>query len=252
MEQLNPGQAKRNIRQLKQRQEQYLHYLGQLAFQAGEQGVLQDPGMLEAYRVLKDIQAQITHLEAWLQQAKAAREAAQKPRCPQCGSPLQAGAAFCAACGANLAAPGPAAAPGGAPRTCAQCGFAMSADAVFCANCGARSHQAAAVRAAAEEAAPPLEETHACPRCGADMPGGAAFCATCAAAEEAAPPLEETHACPRCGADMPGGAAFCATCAAAEEAAPPLEETHACPSCGAGISDKDTVFCAACGTRVRP
>ncbi len=104
MEQLNPAQIKKSIKQLKQRQEQYLYYLGQLAFQAGEEGKLQDAGMLEAYGTLKDIQAQMAQGEASLEQIRAAKEAAQNPRCPHCGGSLPRGAAFCASCGANLAA----------------------------------------------------------------------------------------------------------------------------------------------------
>ncbi|MEW6553300.1 MAG: zinc-ribbon domain-containing protein, partial [Actinomycetota bacterium] len=213
MEQLNPSQIKKNVKQLKQRQEQYLYYLGQLAFQAGEEGKLQDTGMLEAYRVLKDIQAQMAQCDAALEQIKAAKEAAQNPRCPQCGGSLPRGAAFCASCGANLAAPPPAAAvaPVPAGKPCVSCGAPLDEDAVFCGNCGARSAgepaaAAAPAPAAVEEAAPPLEETHACPKCGAGIAEkDAVFCAVCgakvsgvpetaAAAGEAAPPAPEEPA----------------------------------------------------------
>ena len=47
MEQMNPGQVKKYLKQLKQRQEQYLYYMGQLAYKAGEQGKLEDPELLE-------------------------------------------------------------------------------------------------------------------------------------------------------------------------------------------------------------
>ncbi|MEW6553299.1 MAG: zinc ribbon domain-containing protein, partial [Actinomycetota bacterium] len=89
--------------------------------------------------------------------------------------------------------------------------------AVFCAVCGAKVSGVPETAAAAGEAAPPAPEEPAP-----------------AAAGEAAPPAPEEPAP-----------------AAAGEAAPPLEETHACPKCGAGIADKDVVFCAACGTKVR-
>lgn len=115
MEQFNPGQIKKSIKQLKQREQEYLYYLGQLAFQAGEEGKLEDAAMLEAYRTLKDIQVQQVQGEATLEQIRAAKEAAQKPRCAQCGEPLPKGAVFCAKCGASLTAPPPMAAPSAPP-----------------------------------------------------------------------------------------------------------------------------------------
>ncbi|MDD3719108.1 MAG: zinc ribbon domain-containing protein [Actinomycetota bacterium] len=248
MEQLNPGQIRKHIKQLKQREQEYFYYLGQLAFQAGEQGKLDDPGMLEAYRVLKDIQVQIPQWEVSLEQLKAAKQAAQKPSCPQCGEPVVRGAAFCAGCGTSLAAPPPQAAgvPGIAGMACPTCGGPLEEDAVFCGNCGARTGlttpESAAAPAPPPSAAPPP-----------------------AVAEETQPPPEETHACPKCGAvSTEAGIQFCSVCGAslqqaeaetqppeAEETQPPLEETHACPKCGAGIPDKDMVFCSACGTKVK-
>ena len=82
MEQMNPGQAKKYLKQLKQRQDQYFYYLGQLAYRAGEQGMLEDQKMLEAYQTLQEIQNQITRWESSIEQLKAAKEAAQRPRCP--------------------------------------------------------------------------------------------------------------------------------------------------------------------------
>jgi len=116
MEQYNPGQIKKFLKQLRQREEQYIYYLGQLAFQAGEEGGLSRPEMLEAYRTLKDIKTQTAQWETLLAQLKAAKEVAQRPRCPRCGGEVVKGALYCPSCGGALAAPvqpGMPAAPGG-------------------------------------------------------------------------------------------------------------------------------------------
>jgi uncharacterized Zn finger protein (UPF0148 family) len=251
MEQVNPGQIKKNIKQLKQRQEQYLYYLGQLAFRAGEEGKLQDAGMLEAYRTLKDIQVQMAQGEAALEQIKADKEAAkeaakeaQKPRCPRCGEPLAGGAVFCARCGANLSASPPAAAPTG--RACVDCGAPLDEDALFCGNCGARSAVGAA-DAAAPAPAPVPEPAPTPARAPAPpAPPAAATAAPPApqGGEKAAPPARDAAATAE-AASPPAPAP------AAEEPAPAIEETVACPKCGAVSSEAGAPFCSVCGTKGR-
>jgi hypothetical protein len=235
MEQFNPGQIKKNIKQLKQREEQYLYYLGQLAFHAGEQGKLDDPGMLEAYRTVKDIQAQVAQSEASLEELKAAKEAAQSPRCPSCGGAVSKGAVFCANCGVSLAAPPAAAAPavpGPSGRLCSNCGAPLDADAIFCGNCGAKS------------AGEVVAETMVLPASGP----------TVSPAYEP-PPQAVPQAVTEAGTPAQEGPAQVAAAVpepqATEEPSPPLEETHACPKCATGISDKDMLFCPKCGTKVR-
>lgn len=284
MEQVSPGQMKKYLKQLKQREEQYFYYLGQLAYQAGEQGKLADPGMQEAYGVLKDIQAQTAQWETSLQQVKAAREAAQKPRCPNCGA-LVKGAAFCPSCGAPVAAP-PAAAPAApAPAQptstaplCPSCGAPLDADAVFCGNCGAN----VAAGAAASAAGAPATGAAPAPQTPAPEPSAPPAPAETAQAqeEEAMPPLGETLACPNCGTTISDSdMQYCPECgtsigydpakieaaahehveapAGAEEpsepegAMPPLEETLACPNCGTPIRESEMLFCPDCGTKVR-
>jgi len=215
MEQVNPGQIKKHVKQLKQREEQYLYYLGQLAFQAGEQDKLDDPGMLDAYRTLKDIQVQIAQWETSLQQIKAAKEAAQKPRCANCGE-LVKGAAFCPGCGAPVTTPPPMAPAAPAPmppapsgQVCAGCGASLDEDAVFCGNCGAQVAQA------------PAPSTPEAP--------------VAAAAPE--PPATPA-------AEAPGPSK-------GEEPMPSVEETLACPNCSTPIPEHDMRFCPDCGTKVR-
>lgn len=81
--------------------------------------------------------------------------------CASCGSAVEAGAAFCSACGARQV------------RACAQCGAALAADAAFCGACGAAAGQS-------QPAATPVEPA-ACPACGAPWREGARFCRSCGA-----------------------------------------------------------------------
>ncbi|NPV60934.1 MAG: zinc-ribbon domain-containing protein [Actinobacteria bacterium] len=118
MEQYNPGQIKKFLKQLRQREEQYTYYLGQLAYREGEAGGLSDPTMLDAFQTLKGIKEQIAQWEVSLAQIKASKEAAVRPRCPNCGGEVIRGAIYCPSCGAALAAPpapGSPAIPVGAP-----------------------------------------------------------------------------------------------------------------------------------------
>ena len=237
MEQLNPGQVKKYLKQLKQRQDQYLYYLGQLAYKAGEQEKLDDPEMLEAYRTLKEIQGQIVPWESSLEQLKAAREAAKQPRCPYCGSPVIKGAVFCPSCGQSVAAAPAAAvspvattasvaaqpAPPAAGRACPGCGAPLDEDAAFCGNCGAR----VAVEPAQPVASPPQPVPHAAP---------------------ATPPPATAETAPAGGRTEPEAGV-------AEKAPEPVEETAgeaaACPGCGTTIGDPAVRFCPECGTKVR-
>ncbi|OFW70334.1 MAG: hypothetical protein A2V52_06105 [Actinobacteria bacterium RBG_19FT_COMBO_54_7] len=188
MEQMGPAQIKKYLRQLRERRDQYLYYLGQLAYKAGDAGQLQDNEMLEAYNALKEIQAQVDQCENSIAQIKAAREAAkQGARCPHCGSPAMKGAVFCGTCGQSMLQqqPGMVQPPMGGPppvmatapamsvATCPSCSAPTDADTVFCANCGAR------VEAEAESAEQAAETgTRACRSCGAAC-GEASFCPEC-------------------------------------------------------------------------
>jgi len=240
MEQVSPGQVKKYIKQLRQREEQYLYYLGQLAFQAGEEGKLEDPGMLEAYRTLKDIQAQAVQWETSLQQMKAAKEAAQKPRCANCGE-LVKGAAFCPGCGAPVvAAPMAPVAPAPMPpapagKACAGCSAPLDDDAVFCGNCGAPVVQAPVQ----SEAAPPAPEAATAP--------------TPPAPEAAVPPAVPAPVVAEPAAEeaVPSRSPSAPHEQETEEDMPAVEETLACPNCSTPIPEQDMRFCPDCGTKVR-
>ncbi|OQA47572.1 MAG: Double zinc ribbon [Chloroflexi bacterium ADurb.Bin325] len=76
-------------------------------------------------------------LDAYLERTVAARKAALSAggrACPQCGQPAAADDRFCARCGAELSAAGPAAESAGA--VCPHCGKPLAAGDRFCAACG--------------------------------------------------------------------------------------------------------------------
>jgi membrane protease subunit (stomatin/prohibitin family) len=261
MAQQSAGQIKKQIKQLKQRQEQYLYYLGQLAYQVGDAGKLEDPQMMEAYQTLRDIQGQMAQWEASLEQLRIAKAEAKQPKCPHCGSAVGKGAVYCPGCGQSVTVPPaavppaavppaaapapappaaaapsavPAAAPAPAGNKCAGCGEPMDEDAVFCGNCGAKvaQEQASLPPAAAPKTSPPTpaptaeEETPETPSPETE-----------AAEEEAAP-----EAPPEDESPPPAG----------EEAKAEDESSGgACPGCGADIADESALFCPDCGTKVK-
>lgn len=272
MEQINPGQVKKMLKQLKQRQEQYLYFLGQLAYKAGEQGKLEDPEMIEAYRTLKEVQGQAAQGESTLEQYRAAKEAAQRPRCPYCSATVLRGAVFCANCGVSLATPpqavpSPAVPPMAAPpmtaptpvaaptppsawpvppatgMVCPGCGASLDEDALFCGNCGARVEaKPAQLAAPAAPPAPPLTPSPPVP-------------AATVVEAAAAPKVEEQPAStsPESPAPSIEGEAASQT-AEGEKPSEPEEqssmEATKCPGCGIDISDPDMRFCPDCGSKV--
>lgn len=254
MAELSPGQMKKYLKQLRQRQEQYVYYLGQLTYQAGEQGRLEEASMLDAYNTLKDIESQISQWEASLEQYKAA----QKPTCPNCGVPVQKGALFCPGCGSSLAAPAPAAAAPAAPpaavpgkpaggRTCSNCGAPLDDDAVFCGNCGAKVAQPPAAAEKVEEEPPaPPPEPGATPQ--PVSPQAAAQLQTAPATAEEA--LEEISGKGE-GEKEEGSPEREENAAEQPVEAEPEEKELVCPGCGKEFSDTSVRFCPDCGTKVQ-
>lgn len=114
--------------------------------------------------------------------------------CPNCQSPIQAGAAFCDNCGASIsAAPaGPVAAPmGGGGIVCPSCHSAAMPGEAFCGNCGSSLSQAAPAPVYQPPAAPvytpgppppvapAVGGALACASCGVSLQPGSAFCDNC-------------------------------------------------------------------------
>lgn len=188
MEQYNPGQIRRFLKQLQQREEQYVYYLGQLAYQAGERGLLSEPAMLEAYRTLKEIKAQIAQWEETLARIKSAKEAAQRPRCPNCGGEVVKGALYCPSCGGALASPShpaaPAAAAGSVPPSGMPGASAPATAPPPMPGAGVPMPPAAAVQPPTSPAVPTgahaaAQAARSCPRCGAPLDEDAVFCGNC-------------------------------------------------------------------------
>ena len=104
----------------------------------------------DALRALDEFeQAADIDLDAYLERTISARKAALSAgghRCPQCGQPAAAGDKFCAACGAALTVPVPAAS-GAAGVACRHCGNPLAAGDRFCAACGKPVAEAAPVAA---------------------------------------------------------------------------------------------------------
>lgn len=118
--------------------------------------------------------------------------------CPNCGTQVIPGTAFCDNCGYDLSAtPPPAppyqaapamqptapaiqpAAPAGG-SVCPSCGAAVPAGAAFCDNCGASLRGQAAPPMPATAAPPgPMGAGSTCSNCGNPLPPGAVFCDNC-------------------------------------------------------------------------
>lgn len=90
-------------------------------------------------------------------------------QCTSCGSAVEAGAAFCGACGAKQVR----------AQACSQCGAALLPGAAFCGACGTAVAQAGPP--AAQPAAPAV-----CASCGTPLREGARFCRVCGATAGAA------------------------------------------------------------------
>jgi Double zinc ribbon len=202
--QANPAQIKKYLKQLNNSREQYINYLGQLAYQEYREGGLPNPKLQEACSTLDEIAGQVTKWEQDLVAVEQMRQAARNPRCAYCGVPLSRGAPYCASCGQPAtpmaaapmqAAPAPAPAPAPpAGMACVSCGAALSSDATFCTFCGKPvtadvapqqppappAPAPAPVEAAVAAPAPVASGTLACSKCGKshDDPE-ALFCTEC-------------------------------------------------------------------------
>lgn len=223
MEQYNPGQVKRYIKQLKQREEQYVRYLGELAYQAGEQGKLEEGPLLDAYRALRDIRDQEVRWEEYLRRIQAARKAPAGILCPRCGNPLTPGVAQCAYCGqpVSVAYPGAARVPQAGPQ---------AGPPPYGVPYGATTTPGPAPAASGFPGAAPVP------------PGAPPVAGSPVSAPAAPPPAAETpgrmevpYAPPAAGIGaQPGGPG-----------------PSRCARCGSEL-EPDALFCGHCGTRVGP
>lgn len=121
-------------------------------------------------------------------------------RCPKCGAEVQAGVAFCSACGAQL--PREQAPVSEETIKCSNCGAIVKKGVRFCTSCGKpMEYPAAATAPAPETAAAEVPET-------AEVPGAAQ------ASEAAAAVDPSEKVCPICGAKLSADLNFCTNCGA--------------------------------------
>jgi|GEM_PF-1090459 len=178
--QAKPAQLKRYIKQLNASFEQYLNYLGRLAFQEYEAGNLPNPPLEETCKALKQIAEQRARAEAELAAAEQARQAARYPRCPFCGQPVPPGSPTCPSCGRAAAPPPMGMPPYGAPAPAVP----GPPPPVF-TPAPAAAPTAAPMSApqqpppAAQPAPAAVTATSACSGCGAPLEPDAAFCTNC-------------------------------------------------------------------------
>ncbi len=211
--QANPAQIKKYLKQLTNSREQYINYLGQLAYQEYQEGSLPNPKLQEACSTLDEIAGQVTKWEQDLAAIEQMKQAARNPRCAYCGVPLSKGAPFCASCGKPAtpmaAAPMPAA-PAPVPaaamgKPCASCGGSLASDATFCTFCG---------KPVAADAAPQQPAAPAPP---------------------APAPAPVAEPAPAPAPVKPAAASGSLTCS----------------TCGKSYDDPDAVFCTDCGNKMR-
>jgi len=106
---MRPGVLRRRRRQLTATYEQAVFDLGGLAMELHARGLLAEAVMRRKAAEVADIRTQIEELDARLEDVRRERRQAGRSggiTCPQCGARSQAGANFCASCGAALAPAG--------------------------------------------------------------------------------------------------------------------------------------------------
>lgn len=250
MEQYSPRQIKKYIKQLKQREEQYVYYLGQLAYQEGERGELEGP-LLDAYRSIRDIRTEISRWEEYLERLRAMKSAPVGASCPRCGNLLAPGSPQCAYCGQPVAVyhpgpvgiphagpapqgppygtavpPGPVAPPGGAPA-------------------GMRTPPV--IPGAQTQAMPPQAPPG--PEAGMAGERRASTAAPTPPGIPVQPQPEKAQAlkCPQCGGELQPDALFCGHCGSKVEPSDGVAVTAAGEVPGAGVPSEKTYSVAAPG-----
>ncbi len=97
--------------------------------------------------------------------------------CPNCGTEVPVGAAFCNGCGAPM--PKPPAAPESVDPNltkCPNCGALISKEMRFCTSCGTPMPEQEPEIPQEQSAEEPMKK---CPHCGAECPEGTVFCTGC-------------------------------------------------------------------------
>lgn len=249
------GEAKKNLKVLRKRWDEYIYYLGQLAYRALRSGAIKDEEMEAAFRTILEIERLIEYWEGVLSAPPSVSPAGGMARCTGCGSILAPGSSVCKVCGAHAGGglttgtvaspaevpstpspPSPVSPASPAASTCPSCSTALEPDARFCPRCGSPVSQAAGSGAVPEGTAAgtvagphPAPEAPAGPPSTQEVPGAVAP----STGEVPAAGQPEERGAPV----MPEGGAE----------APTTSTPVTCPSCGGGIEEPDARFCPRCG-----
>lgn len=137
------NRVKQQIEEMKDKEAQAINSLSAQVLALHEAGSLTQPELVSLCKRVDEIRVQIKETEVELEQLQPpppppaptptpapAADAAEP--CPQCGTPVVPGAAFCQSCGAKLASEPPP-----APMLfCVSCGAKLREGARFCPKCG--------------------------------------------------------------------------------------------------------------------
>lgn len=138
------GQVKKQLKLLAKSRDQYIMYIGQLAFEDYRNEKLTSQSLREPCATLQDIYDQMGLWEEQLGVLQSIRNARVGQICPYCRAPVLAGAVFCNSCGKSIAQAAPA--EGEEDETageqiavsCPVCASPALDDASFCPACGWR------------------------------------------------------------------------------------------------------------------
>lgn len=138
------GQVKKQLKVLAKSRDQYIMYIGQLAFEDFRNDRLPNQPLQEPCATLRDIYDQMSLWEEQLGVLQSVKNARVGQICPYCRAPMLSGAAFCNSCGKSIApTPSPDAEEAGsgdnkAAVACPVCASPALEDASFCPACGWR------------------------------------------------------------------------------------------------------------------
>lgn len=127
------NQIKKLIRDLQSQEAQAINALSAQVLALHEAGTLSQPELVSLCRGVDEIRDQIKEQEVELESLQPAPpKPSPETRCPSCGVPLVAEAAFCQTCGAQVDTK-----PESPPtRFCVHCGAQLRDKARFCPKCG--------------------------------------------------------------------------------------------------------------------
>lgn len=142
MSAMSVGQVKKQLKMLYKSRDQYMMYIGQLAFEEYKNKLLPNEALQEPCATLEEVYEQVGLWEEQLSVLQNMKSARVGQICPYCRAPVLTGATFCNSCGKTIAPAAPAA---GARKegdktviNCQACGALALEDASFCPACGWR------------------------------------------------------------------------------------------------------------------